>query len=62
MLLNTVFIMLFDNIENVKKIFFRYTYGKPVKGDVTLTFSPLSYWGVRKNIKKNLKVIFVYIL
>ncbi|XP_006835854.1 PREDICTED: CD109 antigen [Chrysochloris asiatica] len=34
----------------------KYTYGKPVKGDVTLTFSPLSFWGVKKNITKTLKI------
>ncbi|KAM9666552.1 CD109 antigen [Trichechus inunguis] len=34
----------------------KYTYGKPVKGDVTLTFLPLSFWGVKKNITKNFKI------
>ncbi|DAA26395.1 TPA: thiolester containing protein II-like [Bos taurus] len=34
----------------------RYTYGKPVKGDLTLTFLPLSFWGVKKNITKTLKI------
>ncbi|KAB0349663.1 hypothetical protein FD754_014520 [Muntiacus muntjak] len=33
-----------------------YTYGKPVKGDLTLTFLPLSFWGVKKNITKTLKI------
>lgn len=50
-------------VENVKKLlFFRYTYGKPVKGDVTLTFLPLSFWGMKKNITKNFKVTFTEIL
>ncbi|XP_070352570.1 CD109 antigen isoform X2 [Equus asinus] len=34
----------------------KYTYGKPVKGDVTLTFLPLSFWGMKKNITKKLKI------
>ncbi|XP_055965928.1 CD109 antigen [Sorex fumeus] len=34
----------------------KYTYGKPVKGDVTLRFSPLSFWGEKKNIHKILKI------
>lgn len=34
----------------------KYTYGKPVKGDVTLTFLPLSFWGVKKNITKKFKI------
>ncbi|XP_004696598.1 CD109 antigen [Echinops telfairi] len=34
----------------------KYTYGKPVKGDVTLTFLPLSFWGVKKNITKHFKI------
>ncbi|KAF4025044.1 hypothetical protein G4228_017178 [Cervus hanglu yarkandensis] len=34
----------------------KYTYGKPVKGDLTLTFLPLSFWGVKKNITKTLKI------
>ncbi|XDB53570.1 hypothetical protein AB1E18_007088 [Capra hircus] len=34
----------------------KYTYGKPVKGDLTLTFLPLSFWGVKKNITKILKI------
>ncbi|XP_073080811.1 CD109 antigen [Manis javanica] len=34
----------------------KYTYGKPVKGDVTLTFLPLSFWGVKKNITKIFKI------
>uniref|UniRef100_A0ABI7YIM6 CD109 molecule n=1 Tax=Felis catus TaxID=9685 RepID=A0ABI7YIM6_FELCA len=34
----------------------KYTYGKPVKGDVTLTFLPLSFWGRKKNITKNFKI------
>ncbi|XP_063580933.1 CD109 antigen isoform X2 [Pongo abelii] len=34
----------------------KYTYGKPVKGDVTLTFLPLSFWGKKKNITKTFKI------
>ncbi|XP_059970400.1 CD109 antigen [Mesoplodon densirostris] len=34
----------------------KYTYGKPVKGDLTLTFLPLSFWGVKKNITKIFKI------
>ncbi|XP_075411003.1 CD109 antigen [Tenrec ecaudatus] len=34
----------------------KYTYGKPVKGDVTLTFLPLSFWGVKKNITKHFQI------
>ncbi|XP_010639505.1 CD109 antigen [Fukomys damarensis] len=34
----------------------KYTYGKPVKGDVTLTFLPLSFWGEKKNITKSFKI------
>uniref|UniRef100_H0WZ02 CD109 molecule n=1 Tax=Otolemur garnettii TaxID=30611 RepID=H0WZ02_OTOGA len=34
----------------------KYTYGKPVKGDVTLTFLPLSFWGVKKNITKKFEI------
>ncbi|XP_007166705.2 CD109 antigen isoform X2 [Balaenoptera acutorostrata] len=34
----------------------KYTYGKPVKGDLTLTFLPLSFWGVKKNITKTFKI------
>ncbi|XP_058422750.1 CD109 antigen [Diceros bicornis minor] len=34
----------------------KYTYGKPVKGDVTLTFLPLSFWGMKKNITKKFKI------
>ncbi|KAM6185159.1 CD109 antigen [Rhynchocyon petersi] len=34
----------------------KYTYGKPVKGDVTLTFLPLSFWGMKKNITKHFKI------
>ncbi|XP_062042348.1 CD109 antigen isoform X1 [Lepus europaeus] len=34
----------------------KYTYGKPVKGDVVLTFLPLSFWGQKKNITKNFKI------
>ncbi|XP_004476027.2 CD109 antigen [Dasypus novemcinctus] len=34
----------------------KYTYGKPVKGHVTLTFLPLSFWGVKKNITKVFKI------
>lgn len=29
-----------------------------MKGDVTLTFLPLSFWGVKKNITKKFKVTF----
>lgn len=43
-------------------LFFRYTYGKPVKGDVTLTFLPLSFWGMKKNITKKFKVTFTDVL
>ncbi|XP_040839571.1 CD109 antigen isoform X1 [Ochotona curzoniae] len=34
----------------------KYTYGKPVKGDVELTFLPLSFWGQKKNITKKFKI------
>ncbi|KAF6113081.1 CD109 molecule [Phyllostomus discolor] len=34
----------------------KYTYGKPVRGDVTLTFLPLSFWGMKKNITKEFKI------
>uniref|UniRef100_A0A0P6J8B7 CD109 antigen n=1 Tax=Heterocephalus glaber TaxID=10181 RepID=A0A0P6J8B7_HETGA len=34
----------------------KYTYGKPVKGDITLTFLPLSFWGEKKNITKTFKI------
>ncbi|KAM5325551.1 CD109 antigen [Glossophaga mutica] len=34
----------------------KYTYGKPVRGDVTLTFLPLSFWGMKKNITKKFKI------
>ncbi|XP_062953550.1 CD109 antigen isoform X2 [Cynocephalus volans] len=34
----------------------KYTYGKPVKGDVTVTFLPLSFWGEKKNITKKFKI------
>uniref|UniRef100_A0A8C3W7F6 CD109 molecule n=1 Tax=Catagonus wagneri TaxID=51154 RepID=A0A8C3W7F6_9CETA len=34
----------------------KYTYGKPVKGDLTLIFLPLSFWGVKKNITKTFKI------
>ncbi|XP_013359880.1 PREDICTED: CD109 antigen [Chinchilla lanigera] len=34
----------------------KYTYGKPVKGDVTVTFLPLSVWGEKKNITKTFKI------
>ncbi|KAG3289801.1 hypothetical protein H1C71_026086 [Ictidomys tridecemlineatus] len=34
----------------------KYTYGKPVKGDVVLTFLPLSFWGEKKNITKKFKI------
>lgn len=35
---------------------FRYTYGKPVKGTVTVTCLPVSYWKNKKNITKTLEV------
>ncbi|XP_036269992.1 CD109 antigen [Pipistrellus kuhlii] len=34
----------------------KYTYGKPVKGNLTLTFSPLSFWGTKKNITKTFEI------
>ncbi|XP_012327244.2 CD109 antigen [Aotus nancymaae] len=34
----------------------KYTYGKPVKGDVTLMFLPLSFWGEKKIITKTFKI------
>ncbi|XP_012890744.1 PREDICTED: CD109 antigen [Dipodomys ordii] len=34
----------------------KYTYGKPVKGEVLLTFLPLSFWGEKKNITKQFKI------
>ncbi|XP_059124255.1 CD109 antigen [Peromyscus eremicus] len=34
----------------------KYTYGKPVKGDVTLTFLSLSFWGPKKNITKTFEI------
>ncbi|XP_050996794.1 CD109 antigen [Acomys russatus] len=33
-----------------------YTYGKPVRGHVTLTFLPLSFWGEKKNITKHFEI------
>lgn len=33
-----------------------------MKGDVTLTFSPLSFWGIKKNITKKFKVTFTDVL
>lgn len=34
----------------------KYTYGKPVKGSLSLTFIPLSFWGKKKNITKNFEI------
>ncbi|CAH6780196.1 Cd109 [Phodopus roborovskii] len=34
----------------------KYTYGKPVRGYVTLTFLSLSFWGAKKNITKTFKL------
>ncbi|KAL1781786.1 CD109 antigen [Sigmodon hispidus] len=34
----------------------KYTYGKPVKGDVTLTFLFLSFWGAKNNITKTFEI------
>ncbi|XP_007484264.1 CD109 antigen [Monodelphis domestica] len=34
----------------------KYTYGKPVKGDVTLIFVPLSIWGIKKTITKHFEI------
>lgn len=34
----------------------KYTYGKSVKGDVMLTFLPLSFWGEKKNITQKFKI------
>lgn len=34
----------------------KYTYGKPVKGYVTLTFLPVSFWGEKKTITKNFEI------
>jgi hypothetical protein len=33
-----------------------------VKGDIMLTFLPLSFWGEKKNITKKFKVTFADIL
>ncbi|GAB1294474.1 CD109 antigen [Apodemus speciosus] len=34
----------------------KYTYGKPVKGSLSLTFLPLSFWGQKKNITKKFEI------
>ncbi|EGW06594.1 CD109 antigen isoform X1 [Cricetulus griseus] len=34
----------------------KYTYGKPVRGIVTLTFFSLSFWGAKKNITKSFEI------
>ncbi|XP_005073815.1 CD109 antigen isoform X1 [Mesocricetus auratus] len=34
----------------------KYTYGKPVRGHVTLTFLSLSFWGAKKNITKTFEI------
>lgn len=34
----------------------KYTYGKPVKGNLSLTFLPLSFWGQKKNITKKFEI------
>ncbi|XP_030054906.1 CD109 antigen [Microcaecilia unicolor] len=34
----------------------KYTYGKPVKGNVTITLVPSSIWVAKKNITKTLKI------
>ncbi|KAM9003740.1 CD109 antigen [Sarcophilus harrisii] len=34
----------------------KYTYGKPVKGDVALIFIPLSIWGIKKTITKHFEI------
>ncbi|XP_021062209.1 CD109 antigen [Mus pahari] len=34
----------------------KYTYGKPVKGSLSLTFLPLSFWGKKKNITKTFEI------
>nr|XP_027310791.2 CD109 antigen [Anas platyrhynchos] len=34
----------------------KYTYGKPVKGTVTVTCLPVSYWKNKKNITKTLEI------
>ncbi|XP_028642176.1 CD109 antigen [Grammomys surdaster] len=34
----------------------KYTYGKPVKGSLSLTFLPLSFWGKKKNITKTIEI------
>ncbi|XP_072498722.1 CD109 antigen isoform X2 [Notamacropus eugenii] len=34
----------------------KYTYGKPVKGDVTLLFVPVSIWGMKKTITKHFQI------
>uniref|UniRef100_A0A452HFJ9 CD109 antigen n=1 Tax=Gopherus agassizii TaxID=38772 RepID=A0A452HFJ9_9SAUR len=34
----------------------KYTYGKPVRGSVTVTCIPISYWGSRRNVTKTLEI------
>ncbi|XP_034339956.1 CD109 antigen [Arvicanthis niloticus] len=34
----------------------KYTYGKPVKGSLSLTFLPLSFWGKKTNITKKIEI------
>ncbi|CAM5099815.1 unnamed protein product [Eretmochelys imbricata] len=34
----------------------KYTYGKPVRGSVTVTCIPVSYWGSKKNVTKTLEI------
>lgn len=69
MLLKVIFLLVSLIISNWKcktrpthLLFFRYTYGKPVKGNLTLTFLPLSFWGTKKNITKTFKVTFTDVL
>uniref|UniRef100_A0A8C0J7S1 CD109 molecule n=1 Tax=Chelonoidis abingdonii TaxID=106734 RepID=A0A8C0J7S1_CHEAB len=34
----------------------KYTYGKPVRGSVTVTCIPISYWGSKRNVTKTLEI------
>ncbi|EMP28675.1 hypothetical protein UY3_14223 [Chelonia mydas] len=34
----------------------KYTYGKPVRGSVTVTCIPVSYWGSQRNVTKTLEI------
>nr|XP_025043911.1 CD109 antigen [Pelodiscus sinensis] len=34
----------------------KYTYGKPVRGSVTVTCIPVSYWGSKRNVTKTLEI------